>query len=123
MFFLCQVKITIFYSIVQPLRSCVSDFLELGFLPLRSCVLPLSPLPFPLFFSSTFELHLCPFFHETVLSEHVKVISFPNGRTINSSCHKVRSSGTSARNLPALVLDDLTVWHEELCEYGDTLLF
>ena len=35
----------------------------------------------------------------------------------NSSCRKVRSSRTNAGNPPPLALDELTLRHEELCDY------
>ena len=50
-----------FQKLVQPLRSCVFDFSELWFLPVRTCVLPLSP---PSLLSSALELLSCPYFRE-----------------------------------------------------------
>ena len=55
-----------FRILVQPLRSCVFDFSQLGVLLLRSCVLPLSLPPLPLF--------SLPPSKNKVPGEHVKVI-------------------------------------------------
>ena len=35
----------------------------------------------------------------------------------NSSCDEIRPSRTSTGNMPTLVLDDLTSWHEELPDF------
>ena len=48
-----------------------------------------------------------------VFSEQVKVMAFPKNH--NSSCHKVKSSRSSARRFP-VGPDDLTLRHEELCD-------
>ena len=55
---------------------------------------------------------------EVFQRKHVKVaFSYWSG---NSSCHKVRSSRTSTGNLPTLVLNDLTLWHEEMLDCKTT---
>ena len=53
---------------------------------------------------------------ERVLVDHVREKAFPCGHGI-SSCHKVRSSRPSGGGFPALVADDLTWRHEELCDH------
>ena len=112
----------LFHIFVQFLRICVFDFSELVFFfcfsELVSChvsrpslvLCSLPPSNFILQPSSTTE----------TLSERVKLIVFPCSRTIsrNSPCCEVRSSRTNTGGLPALVLDDLTVRHDELCDYA-----
>ena len=58
---------------------------------------------------------------EEVFSEtsHNSIVFLLSG---NSSCHEIRSSRASTRNLPTLVLDDLISWHEELLDFWETLL-
>ena len=65
--------------------------------------------------SSAFALHPAPCSSKK-LSERVQSISV-SMQSHNSSCRNVRSSGTSAENPPALLVDDLAVWHEELRAY------
>ena len=55
-------------------------------------------------------------FRETCKNSSVSLLSG------NSSCHKVRSSRPCVGRFP-LGLDDLTLWHDELPDNGETPLF
>ena len=55
-------------------------------------------------------------------TKHVKIVSSVSLYSGNSSCHEVRPSRPSG-NLPTLGLGDLTLWHEELPDCKETLLF
>ena len=111
LFFSASLKL-VFFNIAEHLsnllRSCVFDFSELGVLLLRTCLLACSPPP----------LILC----STHFSERTCESNSVSQESHNSSCRKVRSSGTSAGNPPPLGLGDLTLWQEKLCDSWETLL-
>ena len=91
-------------------RSFASENLSLG-------MFPSSTSPSLLLFSLPLSHFVLSFFHKRVVSEHVKVFAFSYS-LINSSSRKVRSPRRSSGPL-VLVLDDLTLRHDELCDYTE----
>ena len=96
-----------FLEKIQFLRSRVFE----GFASEElSCSFLFSPLPlFSLRFRTSFWI-LRPRFVERNMS---KIVAFYL-KSANSSCHEIRSSGTSVGRFPVPVLGDLISWHEEL---------
>ena len=82
--------------------------------------MPLFPPPLPLFSRPAPNFILV---HPSTIcsAKDVKIVAFLHSRA-NSSCHKVRSSRACVGRFP-LGLDDLTLWHDELPDYKETLLF
>ena len=54
-------------------------------------------------------------------AKHVKVVAFPYRRAIHCAIRSDRPDPCVGR-FP-LGLDDLTLWHDELSDYRETLLF